>query len=406
MMRRFFRSRGFRKFVRSKLAMLSLGVIAIYAATAIAIMFGAITLDDTNERVLPNQVPGFLEDRTLEKRLEDAMFIIEQWATFAVDMADQRDQDAIEILSERRLGERVVAEDLTSDDLYELVDEAWIVFEDNLEEIEELNDHPEAEVYVEQLEAIALQIFPIPEGWDGSVYRFKTLFGSDRQGRSISMRAVYSVKVAFQIGLVTSLVAVLFGSLLGAAAAFFGGIVDHIVAWIYTVLSSIPYLVLLTLLVAMFFNTRFDDPQQPFLALVPVYAAFCVTFWIGPCRVIRGETMKIKELEYVQAATAIGFSRFYILLKHVIPNTAHLMFINFSLLFIGAIKAEVILSFLGLGVKGQPSWGIMIRDSALDVPTGFFWQLGAATALMFVLVLAFNIVSDALQDAFDPKHVD
>ena len=105
------------------------------------------------------------------------------------------------------------------------------------------------------------------------------------------------------------------------------------------------------------------------------------------------------------AATAIGFGRLTILLRHAIPNTVHLMFINFSLLLIGAIKNEVVLSFLGLGVKVGPSWGRMIQESTQQVINGFFWQIGAATAFMFVLVLAFNIVSDALQDAFDPKHV-
>jgi peptide/nickel transport system permease protein len=131
----------------------------------------------------------------------------------------------------------------------------------------------------------------------------------------------------------------------------------------------------------------------------------CLTFWIGPCRVIRGETMKLKELEYVQAATAIGFGKPYILLKHIIPNTLHLGFINFSLLFIAAIKFEVVLSFLGLGVKVGPSWGRMIQESTQEVINGFFWQIGTATVFMFFLVLAFNIVSDALQDAFDPKAV-
>ena len=108
----------------------------------------------------------------------------------------------------------------------------------------------------------------------------------------------------------------------------------------------------------------------------------------------------------MQAATSIGFGRLYILLRHVLPNTVHLMLINFSLLFIGAIKYEVILTFLGLGVKEGASWGIMIDQSRQEVMNGFFWQIGTATALMFGLVLPFNIVSDALQDAFDPKHVD
>ncbi|MEO1512411.1 MAG: ABC transporter permease subunit, partial [Planctomycetota bacterium] len=137
----------------------------------------------------------------------------------------------------------------------------------------------------------------------------------------------------------------------------------------------------------------------------PLYVAFGVTYWVGPGRVVRGEALKIRELEYVQATTALGFGRGRILLRHVLPNTVHLLFINFSLLFIAAIKGEVILTFLGLGLKDGASWGIMIQQGASQVVNDFFWQIGAATFFMFLLVLAFNIFTDALQDAFDPKHV-
>ena len=223
--------------------------------------------------------------------------------------------------------------------------------------------------------------------------------GTDRQGRSILLRSLYAVKVAVQIGLVSALISVLIGTILGGAAAFFGGWVDHVIVWLYSTFSAIPYIVLLMVLAAMFLGSAFEG------TLIPVYVAFCATFWIGPCRVIRGEVMKLRELEYVQAATAVGFGRMRILLKHIIPNTTHLMFINFSLLFIGAIKAEVILSFLGLGVKNEPSWGVMINQARQEVISGFMWQIGGATFFMFCLVLAFNVLSDALQDAFDPKHV-
>ncbi|MHC4817039.1 MAG: ABC transporter permease, partial [Planctomycetota bacterium] len=187
--------------------------------------------------------------------------------------------------------------------------------------------------------------------------------------------------------------------LLGGAAAFFGGWVDYAVIWLYSTLSSVPHLVLLGVLVYVFAGTQVEQTK------IPIYVAFCTTFWIGPCRVVRGEALRIKELDYVQAATALGQSRFLILMKHVMPNVSHLVFINFSLLFIGAIKSEVILTFLGLGVKNEPSWGIMISQSSAEVVNEFFWQIGAATGVMFFLVLAFNIFTDALQDALDPKHI-
>ncbi len=401
---RLLRSRGVRKFRRNRLAMAALGVIALYFVTAIVLFFGGISMDATKERVAPKHMPGFFQTPDLDERLAFAMHFINE-ADVASRLASSRGQHPHEILQEKALAERrPVRLEIEQYDL--LLDEAFTILEEELDLVENLQDHPELEPRVERMEEIAETIFPAPTGWEGGVYWLRTFLGSDAAGQSISVRAVYSIKVAFQIGLITSVVSVLIGSLLGAAAAFFGGWVDHLITWVFSTLSSIPYLVLLSVLIVVFFGTVFDDPERPFLSLVPVYVAFCSTFWIGPCRVIRGETMKIKELEYVQAATAIGFGRFYILLRHIIPNTAHLMFINFSLLFIGAIKSEVILSFLGLGVKGQASWGIMIRDAKDEVASYFFWQIGAATFLMFVLVLAFNIFTDALQDAFDPKHVD
>ncbi len=249
------------------------------------------------------------------------------------------------------------------------------------------------------IEGLVAQMLPMPTGFEGTLYKFRLSLGTDRQGRSIMVRSLYSAKIAIQVGAIVALVSVIFGATLGSAAAFYGGWIDHAVIWLYSSLSSLPQLVLLAVLSFMFIGSPFEK------TLLPVYAAFCLTFWIGPCRVIRGEVLKIRQLEYAQAATAIGFDRPYILLRHIMPNTAHLMFINFSLLFIGAIKSEVILTFLGLGIKEGSSWGIMISQSQPEVVNGFFWQIGAATVFMLVLVLAFNVVSDALQDAFDPKHV-
>ncbi|MCA9302676.1 MAG: ABC transporter permease subunit [Phycisphaerales bacterium] len=252
---------------------------------------------------------------------------------------------------------------------------------------------------VDELDPILSEMYPIPGGLHGLIYKFRMMLGTDQQGRSIMLRALYSAKVAIQVGVVVSLMAVLFGSLIGAAAGYFGGAADHAVIWLYSTFSSIPYLVLLVVLAFMFTGSRFEG------TLVPLYAAFSLTYWIGPCRVTRGEALKLRALDYVQAAQALGASRWRILTRHILPNTSHLIFINMSLLFIGAIKGEVVLTYLGLGLKNGASWGIMISQSKQEVAAGFFWQIGAATFFMFVLVLAFNVLTDALQDAFDPKHV-
>ena len=245
------------------------------------------------------------------------------------------------------------------------------------------------------------------------------LFGTDVAGRSVFLRSIYSIRVAVLVGFVTGIISVSIGSLLGLAAGYFGGWVDGIVTWLYSTFASIPNIVMLMVLAYMFRGGEIDAWLNKFTGdrfrwmiggtldetLIPVFVAFSATFWIGPCRVIRGETLKLRESEYVQAAQVMGYSRVRILLRHILPNISHLMLINFSLLFIGAIKSEVILSFLGIGVQSGASWGLMIDAARDEVLNDFFWQIGAATTLMFGLVLAFNILSDALQDILDPKHV-
>lgn len=391
-MRRFWQSRAFRKFRRSRMAMAASLVILAYGVVAVGVMFfDLISLDETTERVGPQNLPGFGLSQMAEKRYEDAEFEVNLF------MRALKRNNVEEALAEIRLGERRAA-DRSVAEVRATVAQANAML-DELGAAEDINAEPELLPKIDALEALTASLWAPLSGWAGFWHGFKLCFGTDRQGRSIAARGLYAVKVAVQIGIVTGIFAVLFGSFLGAAAAFFGGWVDHFVIWLYSSLSAIPTLVLLGVLVFMFSGTESEQ------TLLPVYTAFCLTFWIGPCRVVRGEVLRLKELDYVQAATSLGQSRILILLKHIIPNVSHLVFVNFSLLFIGAIKSEVILTFLGLGVKNQPSWGIMINQSKQEVVNDFFWQIGAATALMFLLVLAFNIFTDALQDALDPKHI-
>jgi peptide/nickel transport system permease protein len=387
---RFLGGRGMRKLRRDRMAVAALAVIGAYLGVALLVLLGGLDREDVFDRVGPDTVPGFLGTQDGEKRLSDAEFWIEQVERAAISSR------GAEALAALRLGGRRAAAG-TPEELLGRVDSAWEAF-DAVAAYEEL-DTPEVAPLLAELETRVDALYSEPTGLAGLAQGLRLSLGTDRQGRSILFRALYSTKVAVQIGVVAALISVLIGTLLGAAAGFFGGWVDHLVVWLYSTFSSIPWIVLLMVLAAMFRGGSFDG------TLIPVYAAFCMSFWISPCRVVRGEVMKIKELEYVQAASAIGFPSRRILLRHVVPNTAHLMFINFSLLFIGAIKAEVILSFLGLGVKNEPSWGVMINQAKAEVLNGFFWQIGAATFFMVVLVLAFNVLSDALQDAFDPKHV-
>ncbi|MEW6746001.1 MAG: ABC transporter permease [Planctomycetota bacterium] len=217
--------------------------------------------------------------------------------------------------------------------------------------------------------------------------------GTDWQGRDVLSRTLHGAKISLSVGLVVALIAIPLGALLGALAGYFGGLVDELIMWFYSTVSSIPYILLIICLSVIVGK-----------GLPGVYLSLGLTFWVGTCRVIRGEFLKHRERDYVAAARALGLGPFRIIFCHIVPNVSHLLLINFSLLFIGAIKSEVILSYLGLGVIGEPSWGVMINDSREQFLAGRWWELTAATAAMFFLVLAFNIVADSLRDALDP-HV-
>jgi peptide/nickel transport system permease protein len=218
------------------------------------------------------------------------------------------------------------------------------------------------------------------------------LFGTDIFGRSVFLKMIKGVETAVAIGFVTSLISVVIGTVLGMLAGYFGGIVDELIVWFYTTFSSIPSIMLL-IAIAFIMGK----------GMTTVFISLGVTSWVSLCRVVRGEVMKHKDREYVIAATSVGASHFRKLFHHILPNISHLLIINFSLTFQMAIKSEVILSYLGLGVQGRPSWGTMIDDSKLELARGVWWQLAAATLAMFFIVLAFNILGDALRDALDPK---
>lgn len=415
-------TRAWRKFFRSRQATLALVVIGLYALFGLWVLgcdgvallgrktgwydstanpiLGAFTLDKAESVIGPFSVKGCLQPMRPEERARSCKFFLDEFrkALRPRRVDDKQANLARMAFAEKRVADRPLAEIQA---ISRRAGELYAEFAES----PDLDRDPAMLPRIAELERTIDSLFAPLSGFERAMYAFRMSLGTDRQGRSIMIRGLYSIKVAIQVGLVVALVSVLVGTLVGAAAGYFGGAVDHAVVWVYSTLSSIPDLVLLAVLVFMFTGSIFDDVTRPWLSLVPIYAAMCMTFWIGSCRVIRGETMKIKELEYVQAATAIGFGRFYVLLRHVVPNCLHLVFINFSLLFIAAIKFEVILSFLNLGVKVGPSWGRMIQESTQEVINKFFWQIGAATVLMFGLVLAFNILSDALQDAFDPKHV-
>lgn len=218
-------------------------------------------------------------------------------------------------------------------------------------------------------------------------------FGTDIQGRDILARAVHGSATALSVGFIASGIALIIGITLGALAGYYGGKVDALIVWLYTTIDSIPYILLI--------------PSLTFVlgrGLVNVYIAVGVTSWVTLCRLVRGEFMKHKSRDYVLAAEAMGASDARKIFRHILPNVAHIGFVQFGLGFVSAIKFEVILSYLGVGVDpSTPSWGIMLDDAKLELSRPFWGNLMAATLFMFFLVLAFNLFNDALRESLDPK---
>lgn len=216
--------------------------------------------------------------------------------------------------------------------------------------------------------------------------------GTDILGRDVLYLTLKGARVALLIGGLTSLIAIPLALLLGVTAGYFGGRLDDAVFFLISTLASMPNLLLLIALIMVLGRSTLS-----------VCLALGVTSWIGFCRLARGETLKLRELDYVQAARALGVSEPRILLRHVLPNLAHLVIITFVLMFSGLVLSEAILAWLGIGIDG--SWGQMIdqaRDELSRDPA-IWWNIAAAGSALFGLLLAVNFVGDALRDILDPR---
>ena len=220
-------------------------------------------------------------------------------------------------------------------------------------------------------------------------------FGLDVLGRSVWDRLVQGTRVALIVGFISTAIAVPLGTVLGLLAGYFRGMVDALIVWLYSTLDAIPTILLLLALALVLPTGK---------GLVTVCLALGVTSWVSTCRVVRSETIRQKELDYIRGARSIGASDIRILFFHLLPNLIHLILVQASLIFVYSIKSEVILSYLGVGVQNFPSWGVMIDDARLElVGRGVWWQFSAATLALFILLLAFNLFTDVLRDALDPK---
>lgn len=218
------------------------------------------------------------------------------------------------------------------------------------------------------------------------------LLGTDILGRDVVYRALKGARVALLIGAFTSLLVIPIALLFGVSAGYFGRRIDDGVFFLITVLASVPSLLLLiALIMALGRGT------------LQVCIALGVTGWVQFCRIARGETLKLREADYVDAARALGVSDTKIIVRHILPNIAHLIIITFALSFTGLVLSETILSYLGIGVEG--SWGQMIdqaRNELSRTPV-VWWNLAGASVLLFALVLAVNVIADAMRDIADPR---
>ncbi|PCI22846.1 MAG: peptide ABC transporter permease [Piscirickettsiaceae bacterium] len=239
------------------------------------------------------------------------------------------------------------------------------------------------------------------------------ILGTDKVGEDVLYQAIKSIRTGLVIGSLTTIVMLPIAISLGLLAGFFRGWVDDVIQYLYTTLSSIPGVLLIAAAILMAQVYMANNPQlfttvedRADMRLLLLCIILGITSWTGLCRLLRAETLKIREMDYVVAARALGVGRLKILKRHVLPNVMHLVMITVVLDFSGLVLAEAVLSYINIGVDPTTySWGNMINTSRLEMARDpiVWWSLVAAFIFMFLLVLAANLFADVVRDAFDPK---
>jgi oligopeptide transport system permease protein len=238
--------------------------------------------------------------------------------------------------------------------------------------------------------------------WEERAKQFQTVetvkvttlpLGGDRLGRDVLSKTIKGTEISVFVGVMAALVATFIGTLLGACAGFFGGKVGDLLEWVYNVFESIPQILLIFAFAVVFGR-----------GVQSVVIILALTGWTAMYRQVRAEFIKHSSREYVRAAEAIGASNGSRMFRHILPNVSHVVLVRMGLLVVNFIKAEVILSYLGLGVRvDQVSWGTMLAEAQAELILGHWWQLVAATLFMAIFVTAFSLMADAARDALDPK---
>ena len=220
-------------------------------------------------------------------------------------------------------------------------------------------------------------------------------FGTNLLGQDILQRTLFGAATAFEVGLIVTIFSIVLGTVLGALAGWYSNTwLDEVILWLKGVLDSIPFYLFAAAIVFALQGNRWA-----------MHLAMIITFWTTTARIVRGEVIRIKQREFVEAARAIGLPGTSVVFRHVLPNTVHILLVQSTIVFVAAIKTEVILSFLGLGIQDGVSWGLMLAESSQEVLAGHFGNFVAASVALFVMLMGFNLLADAMQDALDTRRI-
>ena len=239
------------------------------------------------------------------------------------------------------------------------------------------------------------------------------VLGTDKVGQDVLYQALKSIRTGLVIGTLATLVMLPFALVLGVMAGYLKGRVDDLIQYLYTTLSSIPGVLLIAAAVLMMQVYIENHPElfpsteiRADVRLIALCVILGVTSWTGLCRLLRGEALKLREMEYIQAAHAFGVSHWRIMMRHIVPNVMHIVMIALVMDFSGLVLAEAVLSYVGVGVDpSMISFGTMINSARLEMAREpmVWWSLAAAFVFMLALVLSANLFADAVRDAFDPR---
>ena len=260
---------------------------------------------------------------------------------------------------------------------------------------------------------VTLGLMLVLATWLWKLAPYYHVLGTDKVGQDVLLKSIKSIRTGLMIGTLTTLVMLPFALALGVMAGYFRGWIDDAIQYLYTTLSSIPGVLLIAAAIlslqvymaghaeAFTSVTERADARLLFLCLI-----LGITSWTGLCRLLRGETLKLREIDYIQAAHALGVSHARIMSRHLVPNVMHIVLIAVVLDFSVLVLAEAVLSYVGVGVDPtMDSWGNMINSARLEMARDpmVWWSLMAAFVFMFALVLAANLFADAVRDALDPR---